>query len=121
MKVLIVDDSAVTRLLIRRALEQHRPDAPVDVVEAQNGEEALSAVQASAFDLVLLDWNMPVLDGLSFVKRVRNDGMQAPIIMVTAVTDENLVYEACAAGVSDYIEKPLRPSELYERIKDHLS
>ena len=120
MNVLVVDDSTVMRILIRRTIEEHSPGAPVEVTEANNGEEALAAVGKRTFDLVMLDWNMPVLDGLSFVKKVRGDGLEMPIIMVSAISDDASIFDACEAGVTDYIEKPVRPSDLAERIKDYL-
>lgn len=120
MKVLIVDDSAVMRIMIRRTIEEHSPGERAEIVEASDGEQALNTLDGQSFDLIMLDWNMPVLDGLTFVKRVRGDGMEVPIIMVSAVNDEASIFDACEAGVTDYIEKPVRPSDLAERIKPYL-
>ncbi len=120
MKVLIVDDSPVMRILIRRTIEEHNPDETVEITEACDGEEALGKVSGTNFDLVMLDWNMPVLDGLSFVKKVRGDGLDLPIIMISAVSDESSIFDACEAGVTDYIEKPVRPTDLAERIRPYL-
>ena len=63
---------------------------------------------------------MPVLDGLSFVKRVRSDGIGTPIVMITSVTDEDKILEAGKAGVNTYIEKPVRGNQLWEQIKEFI-
>lgn len=154
MNILIVDDSALMRGIIRQVIEEHAgPGAPAraasgevapaarssagssapagaggagagpgsfELFEAANGHDALSMLASRPIDLVLLDWNMPVLDGLAFVKHVRNQGMTLPIIMVTAVSDEDKIYQAAKAGVTSYLEKPILGSDLWERLKDYL-
>jgi two-component system chemotaxis response regulator CheY len=121
MNILVVDDSALMRGLVRRAIASFGPDGELLVHEAGNGEDALRAIERSAIDLVLLDWNMPVLDGLSFVKAVRARGVSTPIVMISAVTDPARIMEAAEAGVSDYIEKPVQVAELWERIQEHFA
>jgi two-component system chemotaxis response regulator CheY len=121
MNILVVDDSALMRGLVRRAIASFGPDGELLVHEAGNGEDALRAIERSAIDLVLLDWNMPVLDGLSFVKTVRARGVSTPIVMISAVTDPARIMEAAEAGVSDYIEKPVQVAELWERIQEHFA
>jgi two-component system chemotaxis response regulator CheY len=120
MRVLIVDDSALARSLIKRTIQENATSGGVDFVEAVNGEEALAAMRASSVDLVLVDWNMPVIDGLSFVKQVRALSMDLPIVMITAVSDEEKIHEACMAGVSEYLEKPIQGPELWSRIKGYV-
>ena len=121
MNILVVDDSALMRGLVRRAIASFGPDGELLVHEAGNGEDALRAIERSAIDLVLLDWNMPVLDGLAFVKTVRARGVRTPIVMISAVTDPARIMEAAEAGVSDYIEKPVQVAELWERIQEHFA
>jgi two-component system chemotaxis response regulator CheY len=119
MNILVVDDSALMRGLVRRAIATFGRLDELFVHEAENGQAALSAIEKSPMDLVLLDWNMPVLDGLSFVKELRRRGVGTPIVMISAVTDPARIMEATEAGVTDYIEKPVQLGELWERIQEH--
>lgn len=120
MRILVVDDSALMRTLVRSAVEANAPKGSVSIVEAQNGQDALARLDAGV-GLVLLDWNMPRLDGLSFVRAVREAGNPVPIVMVTAVSSPDHVREAISAGISDYITKPFRVSEFWDRIKGFIS
>ena len=120
MKILIVDDSELARALLRRTLEENVKADALELVEATNGDEAMKALGTKDVSLVFLDWNMPVVDGLSFVRQARADGVRIPIIMITAVSDEAKIYEACQAGVTDYIEKPIRGPELWARIEGYV-
>lgn len=119
MKILIVDDSALMRSILTRALQQESSDLELELLEAGDGEEALGKLR-SGIDLVLLDWNMPILDGLQFVERVRKEGDETPIVMVTAIGDPLAIEEACAAGVDDYLCKPVKPGELWATVKEYV-
>ena len=120
MNILVVDDSALMRGLVKRAIQNFGDAGELAITEAVNGQEALLALRSASVDLVLLDWNMPVLDGLSFVKAVRAEGVRIPIVMISAVTDPQRILEAAEAGVSDYIEKPVQAADLWERIQEHV-
>ncbi len=119
MNILVVDDSALMRGLVKRAISSFGASERLAIHEAGNGADALRTIERAHIDLVLLDWNMPVLDGLSFVREVRSRGVRTPIVMISAVTDPARMMEAAEAGVSDYIEKPVQVSELWERIQEH--
>ena len=118
MKILVVDDSEMMRGIIKQAIEDNVPGAQPEFFDAENGQEALDAINNNDINLVFLDWNMPVLDGLSFVKQVRNQGINVPIVMITSVTDVDRIMEAGKAGVNTYIEKPVRGNRLWEQIKE---
>lgn len=120
MNILVVDDSEVMRGIIRQAIEDNVTDVTLNFFDASNGKEALEKLQESNIDIVFLDWNMPVLDGLSFVKKVRGEGNNTPIVMITSVTDEEKILEAGKAGVNTYIEKPVRGNQLWEQIKEFI-
>jgi two-component system chemotaxis response regulator CheY len=120
MNILVVDDSALMRGLVRRAIQNFGDVSELVITEAVNGQEALLALLRGGIDLVLLDWNMPVLDGLSFVKAARAEGVRIPIVMISAVTDPARILEAAEAGVSDYVEKPVQAADLWERIQEHV-
>jgi len=117
LKVLIVDDSAVMRKIVERALRQAGLDIS-EVLEAGNGAEALAEVQKGSLDLILSDINMPVMDGLEFLKSLA--AMEAakgvPVVMITTEGSEARVVEALSAGAKGYLRKPFTPDQVKERI-----
>ncbi|MEO5363649.1 MAG: response regulator [Magnetococcus sp. DMHC-8] len=117
MRVLIVDDSSVMRKIVARGLRQAGFQID-EILEAGHGQEGLDVLQASKpVDLILSDWNMPVMDGLTFIKSVRSGplAMQAiPIVMVTTEGGESKVEAADAAGANGHIKKPFTPEMLQE-------
>ena len=117
MKILLIDDSKTTRNIEKSILGQL---GYPDVVEACDGLDALSKVVAVAPDLILVDWNMPNMDGLTFVKQYRAKGSRVPIIMVTTESERSRVVEAIKAGVNNYVVKPFTPEALSARIKETL-
>jgi len=109
MKVLIVDDSLTVRMYHKQILES----AGFECDEAENGMEALEKAQKSEYDLYLVDINMPVLDGYSFVKRLREgEGHLAPVIMVSTESESKDMDMAFESGASLYLVKPVRPEDL---------
>lgn len=104
MKVLLVDDSGVMRKIIARGLNRLWVK---EIVEAGDGVEALAAFgDGSSFDLIVTDWNMPNMNGLELVTKIRGDGHKIPIIMITTETEKAQVVRAIQAGVNDYLVKP---------------
>lgn len=114
MKALVVDDSGVMRKIISRALGEL---GIKDVVEAPDGQHALDLFgDGSDFDLVITDWNMPVMNGLELVQAIRAAGHTLPIMMVTTRAERGNVLEAIQAGISDYIIKPFEREMLQEKL-----
>lgn len=117
LKVLIVDDSSVMRKIIERSLRQAGLDL-TEVLEASNGAEALAEVQKGSLDIILSDINMPVMDGLEFLKSL--SGMEAakgvPVVMITTEGSEARVVEALSAGAKGYLRKPFTPEQVKERV-----
>ena len=101
---LVVDDSKVVRMVARKILE----GLNFQVEEAEDGQKALDACIASMPDAVLLDWNMPVKDGLEFLKdlRVLQDVEQPIVVFCTTENDMQHIQQAIAAGANEYIMKP---------------
>ncbi len=101
---LIVDDSRIIRKVARRILEE----LDFEVAEAADGVEALAYCRADMPDAVLLDWVMPVMDGLTFLRQLRAEpgGMRPKVIFCTAETEPVRIREALAAGADEYVMKP---------------
>ena len=117
MKILLVDDSKTMRNIQRSILTQL---GYTELEEACDGQDALSKVGAFAPELMLVDWNMPNMDGLTFVKEVRKTDKTTPIIMVTTESERSRVVEAIKAGVNNYVVKPFTPDVLSQRITETL-
>ncbi|MBF0369308.1 MAG: response regulator [Magnetococcales bacterium] len=118
MRVLIVDDSSVMRKIVQRSLRQAGLMAD-EVREAGNGMEGVNALKAGPVDLILCDWNMPVMDGLTFVKTVRSGPPQVkgiPIVMVTTEGGEDRMAAAKEAGASGHIKKPFTTTVMQETL-----
>ncbi|MDO8837083.1 MAG: response regulator [Vicinamibacterales bacterium] len=115
MKVLIVDDDAMARLILRQVLQRNFGAV---VTEVPNGLEALVAVEAEDFDLIILDLRMPVMDGLTVLQTIRATPKHArtPVVILTADRKEENVYRSINLGVSDYLTKPFRGKEIAERL-----
>lgn len=120
MNILLVDDSRTMRNIQKKVLEAM---APVTFAEAGDGLEALSAIAAqgaAGFDLILIDWNMPNMDGPTLVKAIREKDKNTPLVMVTTEAEKTRVVEAIKAGVNNYVIKPFTPETLLEKIKQTL-
>jgi two-component system, chemotaxis family, chemotaxis protein CheY len=117
MKVMLVDDSRTMRNVEKNILAQL---GFTDIIEACDGQDAMSKVAASAPDLILLDWNMPNMDGLTFLKEFRKTNRETVVIMVTTEAEKIRVVEAIKAGVNNYVVKPFTPDDLGSRIRETL-
>mgnify|MGYP001811286259 CR=1 FL=1 len=113
MKILLVDDSKTMRNIQKAVLTQLGHS---DIHEACDGQDALSKVGAIKPDLILVDWNMPNMDGLSFVKAYRQVNKTTPMIMVTTEAEKSRVI-----GVNNYVVKPFTPDLLSQRIGETLA
>jgi CheY-like chemotaxis protein len=117
-KVLIVDDNRASRDLVRAILKTVR----CDIVEATHGQEALDLIQQQRPDVVLLDIDMPGLDGLAVVKHIREDTSLAdlPVVAVTAFAMEGDREKGMAAGFTAYLTKPVRAALLRQQVQQLL-
>lgn len=118
MKILLIDDSKTMRNIQKSVLAQL---GHTTVEEACDGQDALSKVGAYKPDLILVDWNMPNMDGLTFVKTYRQTNKTTPMIMVTTEAEKARVIEAIKAGVNNYVVKPFTPDLLSQRINETLA
>jgi two-component system chemotaxis response regulator CheY len=115
-KALVVDDSRAVRMLLAKTLKK----LGYEVREAANGREALEVIEAekSALTLVLADWNMPEIDGLDMLKRLRQNPALSSlaVVMVTTETEIDRIAEALEAGANEYVMKPFTPDILVEKL-----
>ncbi|MFZ0772201.1 MAG: response regulator [Candidatus Sulfotelmatobacter sp.] len=117
IRALIVDDSSVMRKIVERSLRQTGIDL-TEVFQAGNGAEALAVLKESAVDLILCDINMPVMDGIEFIKQLPGveNAKGVPVVMITTEGSESHVVEALSCGARGYIRKPFTP----EQVKEHV-
>jgi two-component system chemotaxis response regulator CheY len=117
IRALIVDDSSVMRKIVERSIRQAGIDL-AEVREAANGAEGLGALKDQSVDLILCDINMPVMDGIEFLRQLR--GMEnakgVPVVMITTEGSESHVVQALSVGARGYIRKPFTP----EQVKEHV-
>jgi two-component system chemotaxis response regulator CheY len=116
MRILLVDDSGTMRAIQKRCLFKLGV-AEGDIVEADNGQAGLKAFESESFDIVLTDWNMPVMDGLAFLKEIRTRDKNIPVVMITTEAERARVVTAIEAGVSDYLVKPFTAESLNAKLE----
>jgi two-component system cell cycle response regulator DivK len=118
-RILVVEDQADGRQIIRDML------APTDyeITEVENGEEALAAIAKQRPDLILMDIQLPIMDGYTATRRIKADPAlrSIPIIAVTSYALDGEAKVAKQAGCDDYVPKPYSPRELLAKIRQHLS
>lgn len=115
MKILVVDDERLIRNVIREYLENEK----YEVFEAENGFDALRVLETNRVDLIILDIMMPRMDGFETLKEIRKT-KDTPVIMLSAMKEEEDKLSSFNLGVDDYITKPFSPKELVARVKAHL-
>ena len=118
MRVMLIEDSKTMRNIQKDVLKGLGCTV---TVEACDGQDALSKVDAFNPDLILCGWDMPNMDGITFVRAYRNRGRKTPILMVTMQAGKERVLEAIQAGVNNYLVKPFTPEALSQRIQETLS
>jgi two-component system chemotaxis response regulator CheY len=114
---LIVDDSSVMRKIVERALGQ--AGVPLGkVLEASSGKEGLEMLGRERVQLILSDINMPEMDGLEFLRRLRAEKLAegVPVVMITTESSEEHVRQAIAAGAQGYLRKPFTADQVKERV-----
>ncbi len=117
MRIITVDDSSTMRRIIKNTLK--KIGYGDDILEAENGREALDILSTKDVDIIITDWNMPIMDGLTFVKRIRSDSKydDTPIIMVTTEAAKEDIIAALQSGVNNYVVKPFTPDVLKDKIE----
>ena len=117
LRTLIVDDSSVMRKIVERTLRQ--AGIPIgQVIEAGNGSQALDILRQQKVDLVLCDINMPVMDGLDFVRQLHtvDNARGVPVLMISTEGNESNVMAAIACGARGYVRKPFTPDQMKRQV-----
>ncbi len=116
MKILVVDDFSTMRKIVRNVLKQLGYS---NIEEAEDGAQAYSKLKEGSFQFVVSDWNMPNLDGLEMLKKIRSDPdlKDLPVLMVTAEAEKDKVIAAIKAGVNNYIVKPFTAETLKQKME----
>jgi two-component system chemotaxis response regulator CheY len=115
MRALVIDDSRAMRRIVARILV----DLGYEVEEAADGQQALDVLAAGQLpDLACVDWNMPVMDGLTFVMKVRDNRAwrDVTLMMVTTESEQSQIVRALAAGAHEYLIKPFTPDALRDKL-----
>ena len=117
-RILVIEDQPDSRRIIRDMLAS----TGYEVTEVENGEEALAAIAKQRPDLILMDIQLPIMDGYTATRRIKADPVRSiPIIAVTSYALDGEAKVAKAAGCDDYVPKPYSPRELLAKIRHHLS
>jgi two-component system cell cycle response regulator DivK len=117
-RILVVEDQEDNRQILRDLLT----NAGFDMIEAENGEEAIASAQASRPDLILMDIQLPILDGYEATRRIKADPdlKSIPIIVVTSYALSGDEDKARRSGCDDYVAKPFSPRQLLAKIKEYV-
>ncbi len=117
MRYLVVDDARTMRRIVVSSLASLGFDG---IVEAENGLDALEKLKTNKVDFIITDWNMPVMNGLDFIKNVKSDPLYSsiPILMVTTRGNKEDIVAALRAKVDNYVIKPFSASTLKSKIED---
>ncbi|MBZ5857341.1 ATP-binding protein [Flavihumibacter profundi] len=117
VRILVAEDNPVNMMIVKRFLAKWN----ADIVEAVNGLEALDQFNSSHFDLLLVDLEMPELDGAGVVSRIRKKGSTVPIIAFTAAVYDHMQADLIEKGFNDFIPKPFRPDDLRQKIRHYVN
>lgn len=115
-RLLIVDDEISVRTILKQMLER----GEFEVETASDGLEALEKLKIATFDLVISDINMPNMDGVALLKKVKQDYPSMPVIFITAFGRDKIIIEAMKVGLLDFIEKPFRMDSVISTIEKTL-
>lgn len=107
LKVLVAEDNPVNMLVVSKILEKWK----LIVTKANNGQEAVNLVLENTYDIILMDLQMPIMDGITAIKIIREKNIHTPIIALTATIDN-----VAKIGINDTVQKPFLPEDLYTKI-----
>lgn len=116
LKILIAEDESHIALALKTIIRKAFPSASINVVK--NGREALDTIKVTSYQLIISDWNMPVMTGIELLTALRNKKatMKIPFIMLTARGDKESVVSAVKNGVTEYVSKPFENQQIIEKV-----
>lgn len=112
-KIMLVDDAAFMRMMIKNMLNQ---GGYTEIIEAQNGVEAVDMYKAEKPDLVVMDITMPEMDGIEALRLIKEYNASSNVVMCSALGQEKLVLDALKLGAADFIVKPFKPDRIMETV-----
>ena len=112
-KIMLVDDAAFMRMMVKNALTKSGYD---NIIEAQDGAEAVKKYDEENPDMVIMDITMPNMDGLQALKKIRENDPNAKIVMCTAMGQEGMVVDAIKSGAKDFIVKPFNAERIVQTV-----
>jgi len=119
-KILVAEDDATSRKMIEMVLQRMNISG---VVTVNDGQEAWKAIEASParYHLIIADWNMPLMSGIELLKKIRNEGLRTPFIMITGNNSLDAAITAADTGATAFLPKPYTPDQLARRVRGVLS
>ena len=115
-KVLVVDDELSIRTILKQILEKNNFEADTAV----DGVQALEKLKAGPFDIVISDINMPNMDGVALLKKIKEDYPNVPVIFITAFGRDKIIVEAMKIGLTNFIEKPFKMDAVINTLNQHI-
>lgn len=112
-KIMLVDDAAFMRMMIKNTLTQ---GGYTNIIEAENGAEAVDKYKTESPDLIIMDITMPEKDGIQALREIKEYDANSNIVMCSALGQEKLVLEALKLGAADFIVKPFKPDRIMETV-----
>lgn len=116
-KVLVVEDNKINQLVTQKIMRKNN----YLCILADDGFEALEILDKNSFDIILMDINMPIMNGFETTRKIRNKGIKTPVIALTAFTKSEIIEEGISAGINDIIIKPFEPIELFDVINHQIN
>lgn len=116
IKILVVEDNRINQMVTKKIIEKHNHQCKI----VEDGYLAVSLLKEEKFDIILMDINMPILNGFETSKKIRENGIKTPIVALTAFDKEEIAEEAIASGMNDVIIKPFNPVKLFEIINYYI-
>lgn len=120
MKILVVDDSRAMRRIVQRTIRQ-AGFAGHDIIEAENGREALDLVKSDRPDLIMCDWHMPEMTGIEFLEALNAEGIDIPFGFVTSESTDEMLAQAGEAGARFLLAKPFTPDDMQQVLGDFVT
>ena len=118
--ILLIEGSGMLQSVIEQSIQDNSPRTISHFFETKSYNSALDALKNDTLDIIFLDWDLQDFEGMAFVEKTREIDENIPVIIFTSEIEEQTLLNACNAGVSAYIEKPIRGKQLWESVKEFL-